>query len=335
METLESGPYRALLLIVDDDPTNIGVLYDALAGEELEIVIANDGYMALELASGQPPDLILLDVEMPGLDGYEVCRRLKAAPGGGDIPVVFMTAHDNLEHRVRAFQVGGMDYVTKPFETAVLLARLRTHLSVRRLTKAMQQQNVRLQKEIQERIEGDAEREQLTQTLLDRTEELREAKERLEREFAERECVEVARTALQEQVIAAQRQRLLELSTPLIPITDRIMAIPLIGTMDMQRAQRMMDTALEGAAARRAEWVILDITGVCEVDAGVTDMLVRTGNGLRLLGTRAIITGVSSNVAKMIVELGVPLGSLVTTARLQDGIALAMRVPKAAGSRGY
>jgi DNA-binding response OmpR family regulator/anti-anti-sigma regulatory factor len=306
------------LLIVEDDPTSMDMLDSALTLEGFDTVIANDGEMALSFAAREQPDLILLDVALPGIDGFEVCRRLKADPNTRDAPVVFMTGFDDARHRIKAFHAGGVDYISKPFEMEELLARLRTQLSIRSLTRALQEQNASLQSEIRDRAVGEAERAELTA-------ELSAAKERLERELVERARTEAARAELQEQVIAGQRERLAELSTPLIPILDRIVVMPLIGAMDVERAQRVQETALRGAVARRAAFVILDITGMHGVDVSAADMLARTGAALRLLGARAVITGIGPAVAQMLVSHHGSLGELVTKATLQDGILYALR----------
>jgi len=321
---------EALVLVADDNPTNLDFLSRALADEDFDIAVATDGEGALRLAGLDEPDLILLDVMMPGIDGFETCRRLKANPATMDTPVIFMTSLDDTEHRIKGYQVGAVDYITKPFQGEELLARIRPQLAIRRMTRTLQEKNARLQEQILERERAEAAREALTDELLRRTEELREAKERLERELVERERAEAAREALQEEIITFQRQRLIELSTPLIPITSRILVMPLVGTMDMERAERATETALRGASERRAAFVILDVTGVAEIDAEVAGMLARAGEGLRLLGARAVITGMSPAVARALVTLDISFGALVTRATLQDGIAYAMRPDRAA-----
>lgn len=306
------------ILIVEDDPASMDMLDTALTLEGFDTVIANDGEMALSFAASEQPDLILLDVALPGIDGFEVCRRLKESPTTRHAPVVFMTGFDDSRHRIKAFKAGGVDYISKPFEMEELLTRLRTQLSIRSLTRALEEQNASLQSEIRERAAAETARAELTA-------ELSAAKERLERELATRERAEAERAELQEQVIAVQRERLAELSTPLIPILDRIVVMPLIGAMDVERAQRVQETALRGAVARRAAFVILDITGMHGVDASAADMLARTGEALRLLGAGAVITGIGPKVARMLVSHHGSLGALVTKATLQDGILYAIR----------
>jgi len=122
------------LLIVDDNPTNLGVLTDYLEEQGFEILSAEDGYMGLKIAQLAQPNMILLDVMMPGIDGFETCRRLKADNKTQDIPVIFMTALESTKDKVNGFKVGGVDYVTKPVQQEEVLARISTHLRLQELT---------------------------------------------------------------------------------------------------------------------------------------------------------------------------------------------------------
>ncbi|WP_438002273.1 AAA family ATPase [Sorangium sp. So ce185] len=164
-----------------------------------------------------------------------------------------------------------------------------------------------------------------------RTEALHRAEERLRVEFSERERSEHARAELQEEIIRVQNARLAELSTPIIPITDRIMVMPLIGMMDSQRAQQVLSTALQGVESTGAEVVIIDITGVRTVDTDVASTLMNTAVALRLLGAQAVITGIRPDVAQTLTALQIDLGSVVTQGTLQSGIAYALQ---RVGSRG-
>ena len=165
----------------------------------------------------------------------------------------------------------------------------------------------------------------LEATVAARTAELSAAKARLELELAERARAEQARAELQGDLIHMQRQRLAELSTPLIPITDRIMVMPLIGTMDAERAQQAIETALRGVSETGAGVVILDITGVALVDSSVASALVQAATALRLLGAEVVITGIRPEVARMLIGLGVDLSALVTQGALSRGIAYALQ----------
>ena len=175
---------------------------------------------------------------------------------------------------------------------------------------------------VNERLE--AEVAQRTDELQCKNRELGHANQRLQVELAQREQAERERAALQERMIDAQRERLLEMSTPLIPITDRIMVMPLIGTVDAERAEQVLEAALEGAQRLRAKVVILDITGMKHVDIQVVSSLLSTATALRLLGAQAVLTGTRPEVARAMVTLGVDLSALVTKGTLQSGIAYAL-----------
>lgn len=107
---------QATILVVDDKPANLKLLVEYLTRMEFKTLIANNGQSAIEQVQRFPPDLILLDVLMPGLDGFETCRRLKAIEGTQEIPVIFMTALTDTADKVQGFQAGAVDYVTKPFQ---------------------------------------------------------------------------------------------------------------------------------------------------------------------------------------------------------------------------
>jgi DNA-binding NtrC family response regulator len=121
-----------LVLIVDDEPLNVDLLEQELQAERFRTIAAGSGEQALERVRAARPDLILLDVMMDGIDGYETCRRLKADEATRSIPVIFLTALSDTFEKVRAFRAGAVDYLTKPFETEELLARVRTHIALRR-----------------------------------------------------------------------------------------------------------------------------------------------------------------------------------------------------------
>lgn len=130
----------ATILIVDDTPANLSVLVDTLSESGYNLMVAEDGEDALAQTARTQPDLILLDVMMPGLDGFETCRRFKAQAGTRDIPVIFMTALTDTAEKVRAFSAGAVDYITKPIQHDEALARIGTHLTIRRLQHELQQQ---------------------------------------------------------------------------------------------------------------------------------------------------------------------------------------------------
>ena len=142
---------KSNILIVDDTPENLSVLRQMLKEHGYSVRPALSGKIALKAAQADIPDLILLDIMMPGMDGFEVCNKLKSEDGTRDIPVLFISALDETADKVKGFQAGGVDYITKPFHTAEVLARVETHLTLRHLQKKMQDQNIRLSNEIEER----------------------------------------------------------------------------------------------------------------------------------------------------------------------------------------
>jgi DNA-binding NtrC family response regulator len=151
---------RPKVLVVDDVPANLNILRDALEKEAYRIFAATSGQGALRLAAANQPDLILLDVVMPEMDGYEVCRRLKADEATREIPVIFITARDDKESLLRGFKAGGVDYIVKPFAEEEVLARARTHLEISRLSRELVQKNRELSAEIERRQQAEAARSQ-------------------------------------------------------------------------------------------------------------------------------------------------------------------------------
>ncbi len=121
------------ILIVDDDPVNMQLLEDLLNENGYRVDASSDGKSALEFIENESPDLILLDVMMPGLDGYEICEKLKSNIETKHIPVIFLTAKNDVEDVVRGFKVGGVDYVSKPFNSEELIARVNTHIEIKML----------------------------------------------------------------------------------------------------------------------------------------------------------------------------------------------------------
>jgi DNA-binding response OmpR family regulator len=118
---------RIVVLVVDDSPDSLAVLTETLEREGADVLVARSGDAALGIVARVKPDIVLLDALMPGRDGFETCRALKADEGSAGIPVIFMTGLDETEHIVRAFSVGGVDYVTKPFAVAEVIARIKVH----------------------------------------------------------------------------------------------------------------------------------------------------------------------------------------------------------------
>lgn len=132
------------VLIVEDNPKNVQVLGTILMEGGYQVAVAGSGPAALELVPKTKPDLILLDIMMPEMDGFEVCRRLKADPATHEIPVIFLTAKTETDDIVKGFDLGAADFITKPFRAKELLARVNTHISLLRLQQDLKRQNQEL-----------------------------------------------------------------------------------------------------------------------------------------------------------------------------------------------
>ncbi|WP_437808761.1 response regulator [Sorangium sp. So ce1078] len=318
-----------LVLLVDDEPANLKVLSDALSGQGFSIAVAAGGERALEQAQRRPPDLILLDALMPGMDGFETCRRLKAAPATRDVPLIFITCLNDSVDRVHALELGAVDFVSKPFDRDELLARVRTQLSLRSAMKSLTEKNLELERARAQVAEAAEElrrgKEALDLEVSRRTEELSAAKTALEAELEERRRAEAERLVLQQQI--------LEMSTPIIPISDRILVMPLIGLMDEERAGRVLEAALRRTTESQAEVMILDITGVLRADERVAAAILDTARALRLLGARTVLTGIRPEMAQALVALNVEFADVMTKSTLQAGIAHAMHAITRAPTR--
>jgi DNA-binding response OmpR family regulator len=136
---MPSGPELrgATLLIVDDNPQNLRLVSDFLSEQGFDLMLARSGAQALNRVARATPELVLLDLRMPDMDGFEVCRRLKADPAAAGIPIIFMTAVDDTAHKVEGFALGAVDYITKPIQREELLARIRHHLQLHRLQREL------------------------------------------------------------------------------------------------------------------------------------------------------------------------------------------------------
>src|SRR5512136_1458283 len=162
------------MLVIDDSTANLKLMEETLTAAGYRVRLANEGELALHSAMKQPPALILLDIRMPGMDGYEVCRRLKADERTREVPVIFISILEDERDKVKGFRQGAVDYITKPFQPEEVLARVGIHLRLRELT------------------------ERLEQKVSERTEELTIANQRLQQEVAERRLAEEALNRLNE-----------------------------------------------------------------------------------------------------------------------------------------
>lgn len=187
-------PSKGNILIVDDTPANLELLNTILTRAGYEVCVAVDGSTGLEGARYGKPDLVLLDIMMPGMNGYDVCRFLKEDRETCDIPVIFISALDDALDKVKAFTVGGTDYISKPFQFKEVLARVRNQLTIRDLQQRLREQNQRLQQEIGDRALAEAEvrqlNEQLEERVQKRTAQLEAANSQLQTEIQQRKRVQ-------------------------------------------------------------------------------------------------------------------------------------------------
>jgi PAS domain S-box-containing protein len=145
---------RPLILIVDDTPANLGVLVDLLSAHDFAVSVAEDGDSALEQIEYVVPDLVLLDVLMPNLDGYATCEQLKARPATRDVPVIFMTGLTDTLSKVKGFELGAVDYITKPFQHEEVIARITMHLTLQQLKRRLQESEERLSRIIESAMDA-------------------------------------------------------------------------------------------------------------------------------------------------------------------------------------
>jgi putative two-component system response regulator len=144
-------PAKPTVMVVDDTPDNLSLM-NLLLKDHYSVRIANSGERALKLAAtGSPPDLILLDIMMPGMDGYEVCQHLKADPKMQDIPVIFLTAKNEADDEKKGLELGAIDYITKPISPAIVLARVKTHLALKSSADFLRDKNAYLETEVSKR----------------------------------------------------------------------------------------------------------------------------------------------------------------------------------------
>lgn len=139
------------ILVIDDSPTNLQVLHTTLVNAGYEVIVEMDGNSGIEQVKNNPPDLILLDVMMPGIDGFETCRRLQANPSTQEIPIIFITALSDSVEKVKGLSLGAVDYITKPFNQKEVLARIKLHLKLRQLNLELDEQKQQLEQRVKER----------------------------------------------------------------------------------------------------------------------------------------------------------------------------------------
>ncbi len=182
------------ILIIDDTPSSLEVISGCMAESGFDILVAQDGPGGLEIAQRMKPDIILLDVMMPGMDGLETCRHLKSHPSTAATPIIFMTALSDTQHKLKGFSAGAVDYITKPVQAEELRARVETHLMLRQVQQRLESQNAELQTQMKERRAAEEKLQQaydeLEQRVISRTAELRQANTQLQAEIDERKLAE-------------------------------------------------------------------------------------------------------------------------------------------------
>jgi formate hydrogenlyase transcriptional activator len=183
MDNTQPGNKQGSLLLVDDDLSALQIMETFLVREGYEVRCALDGHTALMFAREDPPELILLDIRLPDMDGFEVCRRLKEDQETRDIPVIFISGLGEVVDKVKGFAAGGVDYITKPFQGEEMLARVEVHLSLRRLQKQVESQNAQLEHEIANRKQAQEAlqraHDELEERIRERTVDLATANEQL------------------------------------------------------------------------------------------------------------------------------------------------------------
>ncbi len=203
---MKSNNIRKNILIVDDNPNNLKVLSETLTKADYEVRAVTNGKTALTATRTMPPDLILLDIMMPQLNGYQVCQELKADEKIADIPIIFLSALDEVLDKVKAFEVGAVDYITKPFQVEEVLARVKNHLALQSAKTEISQLNTKLAElnaELEQRVE------QRTQYLLKKIDELESTKKLLHHAFYD-ELTQLPNRALFIQYVDQALDRLLE-----------------------------------------------------------------------------------------------------------------------------
>ncbi|WP_438011138.1 response regulator [Sorangium sp. So ce321] len=290
----------AIVLLVDDDPGSLRLLSEALAGQPLlSLAVAIDGEMALRQIRREAPDLVLLDAVMPGMDGFEVCRRLKADPATREIPILFMTVLADTASRVRGLELGAVDYVSKPFVREELVARVRTQLAIHAAARALSEKNEELAR-AQASLELEVAR---------RTEELRAANERLARELELTRTAELKVQKAQDELAHLNRVSAMselaaslahELSQPLAAIlsnaqaAERLLAHapPDIAEARAALADIMADDRRAGQIIQRMRAMLRK--GELSVAALDLDALIR--EVVRLMASAALLAGTTVRI---------------------------------------
>jgi signal transduction histidine kinase len=293
---------RAVLLIVDDNATNLHVLSDVLDEAGFEVRVAQNGEMALQKVQYDPPELILLDVMMPGLNGFETCEKLKADPKTREIPVIFMTALSETVDKVRGLSLGAVDYITKPFQQDEVLARVRTHLQISRLTKSLAQQNLQLRAEVRARMKAEEELKRLADSLErqveERTKELKDALTNLEQ--TQLQLVQQEKMASLGQLVAGVAHEINNpvnfIATNLDPAKEYVAELTRLLRLFIEHYPDPVFEVAEALAFVDLNYMLADLNKIMESFQVGADMLINISRSLRTFSRSDSTVPVAANI---------------------------------------
>ncbi|WP_207683009.1 ATP-binding response regulator [Desulfonema magnum] len=258
-----SDPAKSDILIVDDTVAILHLLSDILKGQGYKVRSVTNGAMAIKAAGASPPDIILLDIRMPEMNGYDVCNQLKADERTHKIPIIFLSALDEMSDKVKAFSMGGVDYITKPFQPEEVLARVQTHLTLRNLQKCLEEKNILLQQEVIERKRA----EEALQKAHDHLE-VRVQERTAELSISNAELAKALR--LKDDFLSTISH---ELRTPLNPILGFSSALNsgLLGTLSQEQQEAVVSIEKSG---RHLLELINDILNFAQISAGELELKI-------------------------------------------------------------
>jgi len=275
--TSVSSSIQGDILVVDDTLPNLRALSAMLTEQGYKVRGARDGPTALMIAEGKPPDLILLDIRMPGMDGYQVCRQLKGQAETRDIPVIFISALDEVTDKVKGFEAGGVDYITKPFQLEEVSARVQAHLSLRDLQRQLEVRNAQLQSEVAERKRAERGQKEALAETLQATRALQKAHDELEQRVEERTAELAQANVSLKAEMAERKQAEVERERLIVQIQEQA-----------QRVQHIVDTVPEGVLLLDADERIVLVNPLGEKELAALAG-VKVGDSLIHLGNRPLI----------------------------------------------
>jgi two-component system sensor histidine kinase/response regulator len=239
------------ILIVDDTPANLRLLVRMLSEHGFKVRAVLSGQQAITAAQAAPPDLILLDIRMPEMDGYEACRLLKADERTREIPVLFISALSETEDKVKAFTVGGVDYITKPFQAEEVLARVRTHLALRNLNRQLQAANAELARQLAELAERNQDLDAFAHTVA------HDIKNPVSQILGYSELLMTDYEVMSADERNRSLQTLVKTSDKIVNILDELLLLSQVRQVDVQRTPLDM-SSIVAEARRRLHHVLED-----------------------------------------------------------------------------